>query len=134
MFRQTAFALGLGLVATAAVAQQAEAPAQAPGGMDAESTYEAARNQLGILKFCEAEGHSGNEAVVAQEKMVSMLPSGDESKGQAAEQKGASGTVSIAGTEIGLAEAAEREGISVKEQCAQIEAAVNDVAKQLPAG
>lgn len=130
MFRQTLFALGLGLTASAAVAQDAQAPA----GMDAEATYEAARNQLGILKFCEAQGHSGNEAVAAQAKMVSMLPSGDESKGAAAEQKGADGMVSIAGTEIALDDAAKREGISVQDQCEQIEAAVNEVAKQLPAG
>lgn len=134
MFRQTAFALGLGLVATASVAQQSDAPAPAPNRLDAAQTYEAARNQLGILKYCQAQGHSGGEAVAAQEKMVSMLPQGDESKGMAAEEKGAKGTVSIAGAEISLKDASERDGISIQDQCKQIESAVNEVAKQLPAG
>ncbi|MDP5306895.1 pore-forming ESAT-6 family protein [Paracoccus spongiarum] len=130
-----ALGLGLGLTATAALAQQEAAPApQQPATMDAATTYEAARNQLGILKFCEGQGHTGAEATANQQRLVAMLPQGDDDAGASAEEKGAGGMVSIAGTELSLADAASSRGSSVEAQCKQIEAAVNDVAKRLPAG
>ncbi|WP_411956981.1 pore-forming ESAT-6 family protein [Paracoccus homiensis] len=150
MFRQIAFAAVSfsTLAVPAAIAQEAaqteqqvqqqapaqEAPAPAVNQMDAAATYEAARNQLGILKYCEGQGFTGAEAVSAQEKMVGMLPEADEQAGAAAEQKGAEGTVSAGGAEIALDQAASQQGTTVEAQCQQIEAAVNQVAKQLPAG
>ena len=132
MFRHIAFALGLGLTATTAVAQEQQAPN--PAALDQAATYEAARNQLGLLKFCQQQGFSGGEAVAAQEKMVGMLPQGDSDAGAAAEAKGAEGTVSVAGSQVTLQDAASQQGGNVEEQCRQIEAAVNQVAEQLPAG
>lgn len=135
MFRHIAITLGLGLAAaTAAVAQDAPQAAPDPAALDQAATYEAARNQLGLLKFCQTQGFSGTEAVSVQEKMVGLLPQGDEIAGATAEQKGAEGTVAVAGTEITLEKAATQQGSSVEEQCRQIEAAVNEVGKQLPAG
>lgn len=131
MFRHIAIALGLSLAATAATAQDA---APDPATLDQGATYEAARNQLGLLKFCQAQGFSGGEAVAAQERMVGLLPQGDADAGAAAEEKGAQGVVSVAGAEVPLQDAASRQGSSVEDQCRQIEAAVNEVAKQLPAG
>ena len=96
MFRQIAFAAGLSMAATAGFAQTAETPAQGGGAapaqkapqaarIDPAAAYEAARNQLGILKYCQSQGFSGAEAVSAQQKLVGMLPEGDAQAGAAAE-------------------------------------------------
>lgn len=148
MFRQFAIVAGVCLASTAAFAQEAAAPAEAPAatteapaaapegqlpaGVDPAMAFEAANNQLGILKFCEAQGHTGAEAVAAQEKMIGMLPAGDAEKATAAAAKGEEGTVVVGGTEISLEDAATQQGTTVEAQCQQIEAAVNQVAAQLP--
>lgn len=137
MYRHIALALGIALTAPAAFAQTAEqAPAQAPqaAAIDPSQAYLAARNQLGILKHCQEQGFTGAEAVAAQEKMLGMLPAGDADAGTAAEEKGTAGTVAIGETEIALADAASQQGTTVEAQCKQIEAAVNQVAAQLPEG
>ncbi|MGV3693293.1 MAG: pore-forming ESAT-6 family protein [Paracoccus marcusii] len=138
MIRKIAFAMGLGLLPAAVVAQDAAAPAQdAPAQTapaDPGTTYEAARNQLGILQYCQEQGFTGAEAVEAQGKLVGLLQGGDEAVGSAAEEKGAQGTVSVGGTEVSLADAVEERGSTVEATCKQIEAAVNEIAPTLPAG
>ncbi|KIX16720.1 MULTISPECIES: pore-forming ESAT-6 family protein [Paracoccus] len=138
MIRKIAFAMGLGLLPAAVVAQDAAAPAQdAPAQAapaDPGTTYEAARNQLGILQYCQEQGFTGAEAVEAQGKLVGLLQGGDEAVGSAAEEKGAQGTVSVGGTEVSLADAVEERGSTVEATCQQIEAAVNEIAPTLPAG
>ena len=138
MIRKIAFAMGLGLLPAAVVAQDAAAPAQdAPAQAapaDPGTTYEAARNQLGILQYCQDQGFTGAEAVEAQGKLVGLLQGGDEAVGSAAEEKGAQGTVSVGGTEVSLADAVEERGSTVEATCQQIEAAVNEIAPTLPAG
>ncbi|TYP68209.1 hypothetical protein A9A71_105107 [Stutzerimonas stutzeri] len=138
MIRKIAFAMGLGLLPAAVVAQDAAAPAQdAPAQTapaDPGTTYEAARNQLGILQYCQEQGFTGAEAVEVQGKLVGLLQGGDEAVGSAAEEKGAQGTVSVGGTEVSLAEAVEERGSTVEATCQQIEAAVNEIAPTLPAG
>ena len=138
MIRKIAFAMGLGLLPAAVVAQDAAAPAQdAPAQAapaDPGTTYEAARNQLGILQYCQEQGFTGAEAVEAQGKLVGLLQGGDEAVGSAAEEKGAQGTVSVGGTEVSLADAVEERGSTVEATCKQIEAAVNEIAPTLPAG
>lgn len=138
MIRKIAFAMGLGLLPAAVVAQDAAAPAQdAPAQTapaDPGTTYEAARNQLGILQYCQEQGFTGAQAVEAQGKLVGLLQGGDEAVGSAAEEKGAQGTVSVGGTEVSLADAVEERGSTVEATCQQIEAAVNEIAPTLPAG
>ena len=138
MIRKIAFAMGLGLLPAAVVAQDAAAPAQdAPAQTapaDPGTTYEAARNQLGILQYCQEQGFTGAEAVEAQGKLVGLLQGGDEAVGSAAEEKGAQGTVSVGGTEVSLADAVEERGSTVEATCQQIEAAGNEIAPTLPAG
>ena len=138
MIRKIAFAMGLGLLPAAVVAQDAAAPGQdAPAQAapaDPGTTYEAARNQLGILQYCQEQGFTGAEAVEAQGKLVGLLQGGDEAVGSAAEEKGAQGTVSVGGTEVSLADAVEERGSTVEATCQQIEAAVNEIAPTLPAG
>ena len=157
MFRSFAFALGVSMIAPAAVLAQdattptppeatgvttpAPAPAEAaPADVAAEAArmepgaaYAAARNQLGILKHCQSQGFSGPEAVSAQERMISMMPAGDAALGDAAEAKGAEGTVAAMGAEITLAEGAANQNSTVKAQCQQIEQLVNEAAANLPA-
>jgi hypothetical protein len=132
MIRKLAFAAALGLAAPAAFAQTADAPGETT--LDAAATYQAARNQLGILQFCQTQGHTGAEAVEAQTQLLAMIPAGDEAAGASAEQAGAEGTVSVGETQITLAEAAEAQGTTVEATCQQIEAAVNQVASSLQAG
>lgn len=143
MFRQIALATGLTLVATMGFAQEEVAPeaetapetaAPEAGAIDPAEAYLAARNQLGILKFCESQGFIGAEAIAAQEKMIGMLPEGDTAAGDAVEGQGAEGVVAAAGAEISLEEAAEQRATTVEAQCQQIETAVNQVAEQLPEG
>ncbi|CAM3338887.1 pore-forming ESAT-6 family protein [Paracoccus nototheniae] len=153
MIRNIAFALGLGLLPAAALAQDATAPAPAPAPSDAqaatpeaapdapamapadtETTYQAARNQLGILQYCQEQGFSGAEAIEAQSQLIAMLPAGDETAGAAAEEKGAEGMVAVGGNELSLADAVAGQGATVESTCQQIEAAVNEIAPTLPAG
>lgn len=125
MIRPIALALGVSFAPLAALAQTADAP-------DAAATYEAALNQLGILQYCQTQGFTGAEAVEAQSQLIGLIPAGDEAAGQAAQQAGAEGTVSVGSTQITLAEAAESQGSTVEATCQQIEAAVNQVVDTLP--
>lgn len=132
MIRSIAIALGLTLTPAAVLAQEAGAPAmQEP---DTGATYEAARNQLGILQYCQDQGFTGAEAVAAQTQLIGLLPQGDTTAGTAAEEKGAEGMVAVGEAELSLADAAESRGNTVEVTCQQIEAAVNEVAPSLPAG
>lgn len=128
MIRNIAFALGLGLLPAAALAQDAAAPA------DAETTYQAARNQLGILQYCQEQGFSGPEAIEAQGQLIELLPAGDAAAGDAAEEKGVQGMVAVGENELTLADAVAGQGGTVETTCQQIEAAVNEIAPTLPAG
>lgn len=124
MIRSFAIALGLALAPAAVLAQEP----------DAETTYQAARNQLGILQYCQQEGFTGPEAVAAQGQLIGLLPAGNEAAGTTAEAKGAEGMVAVGEAELSLAQAAENQGSTVEATCQQIEAAVNEVAPTLPAG
>lgn len=143
MIRFLSFLPALALAAGAAFAQDAatpetapkatpEAAQEAPAPMDDDAAYESARNQLGILKFCEAQGHNDSTAVEIQEKLLTMLPSGDAAKGDAAEALGAQGTVSAMGAEQSLQTAAEAQDTTVEALCQQMDALIQQLAAQLP--
>ncbi|MFN3525726.1 MAG: pore-forming ESAT-6 family protein [Paracoccus sp. (in: a-proteobacteria)] len=132
MIRHIALVLGVSLAAPAAFAQTAEAPEGA--AVDSAATYQAARNQLGILKYCEAQGFSGPEAIETQSRLVGMIPEGDTAAGDSAEQSGTEGIIEIGETQITLAEAVEGQGSTVETTCREIETAVNEIADSLPQG
>lgn len=132
MIRHIALVLGVSLAAPAAFAQTAEAPEGA--AVDSAATYQAARNQLGILRYCEEQGFSGPEAVETQARLVEMIPEGDTAAGDIAEQSGTEGVISIGDTEMALAEAVEGQGGTVETTCRELETAVNEVAASLPQG
>ncbi|TJZ93367.1 hypothetical protein FA743_03875 [Paracoccus gahaiensis] len=134
MIRSIAIALGLTLTPAAVLAQEAGTPAPAVQEPDTGATYEAARNQLGILQYCQDQGFTGAEAVAAQTQLIGLLPEGDTTAGTAAEEKGVEGMVAVGEAELSLADAAESQGNTVEITCQQIEAAVNEVAPSLPAG
>lgn len=137
MIRAFSILPALVLTAGVALAQDATAPAatDAPAvapQMDAAMAYESARNQLGVLKHCQAEGHIDGTAVEIQEKLLALIPVGDTAKGDAAEEKGAAGTVSGMGTEMALTDAATAQNSTVDALCKQMDTMIQQLASQLP--
>ena len=117
--------------ATSAPAATAEAPA-APTAADAGAAYESARNQLGVLTYCQEKGFINAEAVATQNKLLTMIPPGDTAKGDAAEAKGKEGTVSAMGVERSLADAAKEQSTTEDALCKQMDALLKQLATQVP--
>lgn len=132
MFRRFSFLPVLALTAGVALAQEAATPAPAAPQLDAGMAYESARNQLGVLKYCQAQGHIDGKAVEIQEKLLTLIPAGDAAKGDAAEAKGAEGTVSAMGAEQTLDGAATAQGTTVEALCKQMDTMIQQLAAQLP--
>lgn len=137
MIRVFKFLPVLALTAGVAYAQDdaATAPAdaaQALGQMDMGAAYDSARNQLGVLKFCQEQGFIDGKAVETQTKLLAMLPAGDTASGDAAEAKGAEGTVSAMGHEQSLEDAATAQGATVEALCQQMDSMIGQLAAQLP--
>ncbi len=135
----TALALS-GLAAGAALAQDAapaapattEAPAAAAPAADMGAAYESARNQLGVLIYCQEQGHIDGAAVETQTKLLTMIPAGDTAKGDAAEAKGKEGTVSAMGVERSLADASKEQNTTEEALCKQMDALLQQLAAQIP--
>lgn len=137
-------ALALGLTAGVALAQEApasadpaapattEAPAAVPA-QDDGAAYESARNQLGVLGYCQEKGHIDGKAVEIQTKLLAMIPAGDAARGDAAEAKGKEGTVAAMGVERTLADAAAEQNTTEEALCQQMEALLQQLASQVPA-
>ena len=139
-------ALALGLTAGVTLAQDAapaapaapeapataEAPAAVPA-QDSAAAYESARNQLGVLAYCQEQGHIDGTAVEIQTKLLAMIPAGDTAMGDAAEAKGKEGTVSAMGVERTLADAATEQNTTEEALCKQMEGLLQQLASQVPA-
>ncbi|TRW95164.1 hypothetical protein FNJ84_16825 [Paracoccus sp. M683] len=113
-----------------------EAPAAAPAApaaQDPQPAYDAARNQLGILGYCQDQGHIDGGAVEIQTKMLTMVPAGDVAQGDAAEAKGKEGAVSGLGVETTLADAATQQGTTEAALCQQMDAMIKQAGAALPA-
>mgnify|MGYP001133964894 CR=1 FL=1 len=123
----------MALTATMAVAQEDSTAAPAAPEFDAEMAYESARNQLGVLKYCQESGHIDGTAVEIQERLLTMLPTGDAVKGDAAEEKGKAGTVSAMGAEQTLEAAAAAQSTTEDALCKQMDTMIQQLAAQLPA-
>lgn len=129
----------LALTAGIAFAQDTAAPeaatTEAPAVSaqpDMGAAYESARNQLGVLKYCQAQGHIDGTAIEIQQKAMAPIPVGDVAKGDAAEEKGAAGTVSGMGAELSLADAATQQNTTVEALCKQMDAMLQQLSAQLP--
>lgn len=131
-------AIAATLTAGAGFAQDAAAPAAttpapaAPAAADTGAAYESARNQLGVLTYCQDKGYIDGKAVETQNKLLSMIPSGDAAKGDAAEAKGKEGTVSAMGVERSLADAATEQKTTEDALCKQMDALLQQLATQVP--
>lgn len=80
----------------------------------------AARNQLGLLEYCQSEGHIDGAAVEAQTKMMALLPAAsDEAKVEEAYNKGKEGKLSISGVEQDLT-TLDAQGSSLADMCKQM--------------
>ena len=127
----------LALTAGLAMAQT-ETPATpaAPAAdmqMDMAVAYESARNQLGVLEYCQTEGHIDGKAVEIQAKMLEMVPAAQNQETvDAAYAKGKEGTVSAMGIEQTLADAATAQKTDVKALCGQLASLVEQAAAQMP--
>ncbi|WP_018001251.1 pore-forming ESAT-6 family protein [Paracoccus sp. N5] len=116
--------LALALFAGAAVAQTAPSP---------DMAVAAAKNQLGVLEYCQTEGHIDGTAIETQTKIMAMFPAAqDEAAVEASYEKGKTGTVSAMGVEQSLADAAKAQGADEAALCKQIAQAVEQAAAQLP--
>ncbi|WP_198672040.1 pore-forming ESAT-6 family protein [Pseudogemmobacter bohemicus] len=104
------------------------APVMAQGMDDAVA---AARNQLGLLEYCQAEGHIDGTAVETQTKMMAMLPAAtDTTKGDEAYAKGKAGMLSVGGVEQDLTQL-ESQGGNVADVCKQMADALATAAGQM---
>lgn len=136
---------GLSLMAVAASAtwaQEATAPeatpvpapqATLPAMPDPQAAYDAARNQQGVLTYCQDQGHIEGEAVEIQGRMLELIPAGDVPMGDAAEASGKEGRVVGMGVDMTLADAATQQGTTEAALCQQMDAMIKQAGAQLPA-
>ena len=125
-----AFVASFGIAGIAA-AQDAATPPAAPS---LEDTYVSARNQLGVLEYCQAAGFVEAEAIEVQNRMLGMIPVPDDtSAADAAYAKGKEGTVSAMGVERSLSDAATEQGTTEDALCKQMDALLQQLATQVPA-
>ena len=118
---------GLALISFAA---PAFAQTAAPGPDDAIA---AARNQLGVLEYCQSKDYIDGTAVETQTKILEMLPPAtDTAKIDAAYEAGKAGTVSAMGIEQSIADAATAQGVDEAALCTQMATMLEQAAAQLP--
>ena len=98
-----------------------------------ELAYNSARNQLGVLKYCQNAGHIDGAAVETQAKMLALIPApSDTAKGDAAEQEGEKGKISAMGVNQDLAAITKAQNVTEKQFCETIANAVKQAGAQLP--
>lgn len=126
--------------ATPAPAAPAATPAPgAPGsvplppGMTAQQAHDGARNQLGVLKYCQEKGWGSAESVAGQEKMIGMLPAADAKMGDAAEEKGKAGQIEAMGQSMALADGAKAQNTTEEALCKQMDALIKQMSATMPA-
>ncbi|WP_241560626.1 pore-forming ESAT-6 family protein [Paenirhodobacter populi] len=124
-FRIATAAAFTALAATAASAQVAAT------ADEVDDVVAAARNQLAVLEYCQAQGHIDGKAIEVQNQLSATLPAAtDTAKVASAYEKGKSGTISVMGNETSLADAAETRGTTEEALCQQIASAVEEAGTQ----
>jgi len=120
------FILGLILISAAL-------PAVAQAPMTPDDAIAAARNQLGVLEYCQTSGHIDETAAATQTRILEMMPPvTDEAKVEAAYEKGKAGTVSALGMEQTLEAAATAQNSDEATLCVQMATMLEQAAAQLP--
>ncbi|OYR15186.1 pore-forming ESAT-6 family protein [Brucella thiophenivorans] len=123
------------LILAAAIAgtTMTSAFAQQPTPEQMEMAYNAARNQLGVLAYCQEKGFIDGSASEIQTKMMTLIPApADASKGDAAEAIGREGKISAMGMEQELQTAAKAQGIEEAKLCETMASALKQAAANMP--
>lgn len=108
-------------------------PAFAQSEMTPDDAIAAARNQLGVLEYCQTSGHIDETAAATQTRILEMMPAAtDETKVETAYEKGKAGTVSALGMEQTLEAAATAQSSNEATLCTQMAAMLEQAAAQLP--
>lgn len=95
--------------------------------------YQAARNQLGVVQFCQDKGYVDAEIVGIQQKLVALIPPpADKSGGDAAEATGRKGTVSAMGVNQDIEAAAKAQNGTLETVCKAMGTALKQAAASLP--
>lgn len=112
---------------TSVLAQTAPTPEQM------EMAYNAGRNQLGVLKYCQEKGFIDGAAAETQAKLMALIPvPADTAKGDAAEAVGKTGKVSAMGVEQDIATAAKAQGATEDKLCTTMSDMIKQAAAALP--
>ncbi len=106
----------------------------APGGQQdmLRMMHLAARNQLGVLEFCQGQGSVGQDVVDQQRKLMALLPAAQVDGLDEAEANGKRGIVVFAGSQTSLADAAQAQNTTVEAMCKQMGALIQAQAAQMP--
>jgi len=121
------------LAAAIAATMLTPAFAQQPTPEQMEMAYNSARNQLGVLAYCQEKGFIDGSASEIQTKLIALVPTpADVSKGDEAEAVGKQGKVSVMGMEQDLPTAAKAQGIEEAKLCEMMANALKQAAANLP--
>lgn len=95
--------------------------------------YQAGRNQLGLLKYCQDKGYADADTIAIQQKLVGLLPPpADKSGGDSAEAAGRKGSLSIMGMNQDLEASAKTQGVTVEKACQAMVSAIKQAGAALP--
>lgn len=109
------------------------APLAAHAQADAQRMmYRMGSNQLGVLEYCQENGHVGAEVVALQHRMLTMLPPAQVDGLDEAEATGRKGVVSFGGTSTALPDAARAQNTTVAALCARMGEMLKQQAGNLP--
>jgi hypothetical protein len=108
------------------------AAAQQPSADQMTAAYQAARNQYGILEFCQSNGFADADTVATQQKLLELIPVADKTTGDDAEALGKKGTVSAMGVTSDLEAAAKAQGTTVEKLCTAMAGMIKQAGAQLP--
>lgn len=119
-------------VASAFLASGASALAQTQADQ-LKLAYQAGRNQLGILSYCNDKGFVGTDVIDIQKKLLGMVPvPADKSGGDSAEAQGRTGTIAAMGIQQNIETIAKAQNATAETYCKQIGAVVTQMGAALP--
>ena len=95
--------------------------------------YQAGRNQLGLMIYCNDKGHIGTDVVEIQKKLMGMMPPpADKSGGDEAEAQGRKGIFSAMGMSQDIEAVAKAQSGTPATFCKQVGDAIKQVGAALP--
>ncbi|MDO5604628.1 MAG: hypothetical protein Q4G25_05635 [Paracoccus sp. (in: a-proteobacteria)] len=137
MFALTSYPRMWPLAAMILAALTAAGSATAQGAAGSDIMVITAQNQLGVLEYCEGEGHIDAEASAIQRRIIAQMPAPDRATAadaKAAHAQGRKGVVAGPGVTMPLNEAARRQDLDEAALCGQISALVRQAGADPAAG